>query len=1478
MRNHAGKSGPGVHPRFTARGDTCGKPRSQDAMPTYSFPDVAGTTLVFNPAQDVLLFPAGIPAAALRFARQGMDLNVTVGGDTVVLLGLALGGSGGLGPSNLLFADGSIVILDSIGSALRTGTEAADWIAIDRGGQDTVHAGGGDDRIEAGAAFDALDVIDGGAGTADTLVLSGVLDIALGPLALQGVERIEAGSGEISLALDAATVATATPAPGAVFTVDGSAQGTGSRVWVTAAPAAAPVALLGGAGDDSLAGGFGADLLAGGSGDDTLSGGWGDDTLDGGPGTDVLAGGAGNDLFRFDSVGALSPAATPDLLLDFQGAGREGGDRIALPGTLLVGRALAFHVAAADFVFEGYAESGLQLDPARVGDGYADILWRRVTNEAWHFELWADLNDNGLFDATDLFLRIVAAGSDTASLAASDFDAQIGGFVGGAGHDSLFGQGATDDAMWGESGDDVLAGGDGVDWLDGGLGHDSLFGGDLADELRGGPGNDWLEGGDGFDTLFAADPLTPETESPFDRNMLDGGARPDALFGGLGLDTLLGGEGDDLLWGDSGDDSLDGGTEDDLIYGGEGHDDLSGGDGADTLLGGPGGDTLAGGAGADLFVIDLSAADLVESPGGTPDWIVDFDAAAGDRVSLGLRGGLVDGTFGPGPLAWRGALPARALADGPGFGQALPGEGIGPGYYQAWWQPALAGGLAVGGWFLLDLDQDLVLDAGDVVIRLGGPAAPMAALTPGAFAEGTFRVQVGTMGADTLAAAALGQEVFGLGGDDRLFGGDGDDRLVGGEGNDTVLGDAGADQLWGGAGQDWLEGGAGDDELFAEGPAIEEVDGFLGQNTLLGGLGDDSLWGADGRESLEGGAGNDWLYGGVGLDTLLGGDGNDTALGGDGADFILGGAGADSIDAGAGDDTVDYDPADILAEGGDDTDLLVIAAAVTVTLDSAIDQVAGGGITRGFEGIDGSAVAGALTLLGSAVRNRLIGGAGDDRLEGRDGNDTLQGGAGGDTIDGGAGDDLLIPGPGPDLVAGGGGTDTLSYADATAGFRLSLVSGTATGSAAGDTVSGIEALIASPFDDFFQGLGAAELFIGGDGNDTVFTYAGNDTLRGGAGADSLRAGVGADQVFGDDGNDTVDGSNDNDVIDGGSGDDWAYGGTGDDLIFVDSPGDRVIELAAAGSDTVIAASNHNLGVNIEWLVLAQGAGPIFGVGSNTANAIRGNEAGNAIGGRDGDDTIWGGAGADRLRGLNDNDRLFGEEDEDSLWGGAGNDVLDGGADADMLLGEGGNDSLFGGMDGSADILDGGNGDDWLDGGAGSDVMRGGFGNDTFIASQATESIVEFAGQGWDVVIARAAGSFALQDHIEGLVLEDTAIGIGNALSNRITGDAGSNQIFGRAGNDTLVGGAGDDALFGEAGADSFLFGPGSGLDAIADFVPGQDRILLQGYAGLGTYAAVMAVTRDAVGGAIIDFAPGHALQLAGVQKSALGADDFAFPG
>lgn len=1446
-------------------------------MTTYAFADVAGGSLGFAPSQDQLVFGPAIAAASLRFATSGPDLLILAAGEVLRLTNIGLGG-GGLQAANLVFLDGSLFFLDSISSSLRNGGAGADWFAVDRGGADSVNGGAGDDYIEAGSAFDADDRLNGGEGTGDRLILAGTVLATLGPASIAGIEVIEFRTGTITLTLDDAAVASATPAAGGLFTVDATAQGIGSVARVSAAAVgSAAVALLGGAGDDVLTGGFLADRLAGGAGDDTLAGGWGDDSIEGGAGTDRLTGGPGDDLFIFDRIDApQSPPAAPDLIADFEGAGLAGGDRILLPGAMVVWRVIVFHATAADFAFEGYDESGLQLDPAQVGDGYVDVLWRVVEGEAWRFEVWADLDDDGRFGANDVLLRVAIPDGDPASvLGADDFATEFGGMVGGDGDDVLTGRGATDDVFWGGTGNDSLSGGDGVDWLEGGTGSDSLLGGDLADVLFGGPGSDWIDGGDGWDTLYAADPYAPETEAEDDRNRLIGGASPDMLFGGLGLDTLSGDDGDDFLWADAGADSLSGGAGDDIAHGGPGADTLDGGDGADTLTGGADGDLMIGGDGADLFVIDLSAPDLEHSTGAAPDWILDFDVSEGDRISLGLAGGLVAGVQGLGPLVWRGAAAARQVTTGAGYGQALPGDGIGPGYYQAFWIPALSGTAPAGGWFVIDLDQDLVLDVDDAVIRLGAIAglAGIVDLAPEAFAGGTFRVLVGTAAADTLTAAVAGQEIFGLDGADRLFGQGGADRLVGGEGNDTLLGAGGADQLWGGAGNDWMEGGDGNDGIFVEGPGTEEVDGLFARNTVFGGAGADSLWGSDGRDSLDGGEGADRVYGGVGADTLRGGAGDDTITGGDGADLIDGDAGTDSIDAGSGDDTVTYDPADARADGGDDFDTLVLMAPAQVTLDSAIDQVAGGGITLGFEAVDARAVGAAVTLLGGVGGNRLLGGAFADRLEGRAGDDTLDGGAGADTLDGGQGDDLLRPGAGMNHVIGGEGRDTVSYADGAARVSISLAG---SGSAStGDTLSGIEAVIGTDFADTLVGSAAADWLDGGARYDSITGFGGDDTLSGGAGFNTLRGGGGHDLLIGGINADVLDGGEGNDHLIAGGGVDSLFGGAGNDRYEITLSNQIVFEGAGAGDDTVHSTTSYYLRANIDWFILASGAGDKFAVGTADDDRLVGNDGANLLLGQDGNDTLWGGGGADRLQGRAGDDRLLGEDGNDYAFGGDGNDTLEGGNGQDRLDGDGGNDTLLGGADNATDILRGGSGDDWMDGGAGYDVAYGGLGNDTVIASQSNDAMIELPGQGWDVVIARGAGSFTLAADVEELILDGATSGIGNGASNRITGSGRAETLLGRAGNDTLEGAGGNDALFGEAGADAFLFRPGSGLDAVGDFTPGQDRILLQGF-GFADFTALMASTRQGASGAILDLAPGDSVQLSGIAKAALLAGDFIF--
>jgi Ca2+-binding RTX toxin-like protein len=137
-------------------------------------------------------------------------------------------------------------------------------------------------------------------------------------------------------------------------------------------------------------------------------------------------------------------------------------------------------------------------------------------------------------------------------------------------------------------------------------------------------------------------------------------------------------------------------------------------------------------------------------------------------------------------------------------------------------------------------------------------------------------------------------------------------------------------------------------------------------------------------------------------------------------------------------------------------------------------------------------------------------------------------------------------------------------------------------------------------------------------------------------------------------------------------------------------------------------------------------------------------------------------------------------------------------------------------------------------------MYGGPYDDTFNASQQVDWVFESPGEGTDTVIADSPNGYYLYANVENLsLIGTTPFGVGNELANLITGNAIANVLLGGAGNDTLGGGAGQDLLWGEAGADVFRFSKGTGLDIVADFQVGVDRLDLSAF-GLGSLADVKA--------------------------------------
>lgn len=340
--------------------------------------------------------------------------------------------------------------------------------------------------------------------------------------------------------------------------------------------------------------------------------------------------------------------------------------------------------------------------------------------------------------------------------------------------------------------------------------------------------------------------------------------------------------------------------------------------------------------------------------------------------------------------------------------------------------------------------------------------------------------------------------------------------------------------------------------------------------------------------------------------------------------------------------------------------------------------------------------------------------------------------------------------------------------------------------------------------------------------------------------------------------DTFTGSVAADVLDGGGGLDTLLGGAGDDRYVVDDTQDRVIELAAAGLDTVVAYSKFILPANVERLLLAGDS--VYGWGNELDNEIVGTDGVNELKGYDGDDLLDAGAGDDRLYGYAGADRMLGGAGDDSISAGDGADDLDGGVGADVMRGGDGDDRYHvddgrdgvveyngGGTDtveasidyvlpqkvenlvlvgdareatgNNADNVILGNGhDNRIDGAAGSDRLEGGGGDDTYVVDDTADLVVEASDDGYDTV--ESGVDFRLPVNVEALILTGSGdiAGTGNAGANAITGNAGANRLDGAAGADRMSGGLGNDLYIVDSKYDRTIESAGGGDDLVHSVV------------------------------------------------------------
>ena len=650
-------------------------------------------------------------------------------------------------------------------------------------------------------------------------------------------------------------------------------------------------------------------------------------------------------------------------------------------------------------------------------------------------------------------------------------------------------------------------------------------------------GNNVFDGGDGIDrvtyTAYSAG-LTIDLSAVVGGQVI--ASNGDQLIGieylaGSGFaDHFTGDAGVNELFGGDGDDYLDGGLGNDMLNGEAGNDTLIGGDGNDILTGGAGADLLIGGTGNDIYYVDTSDT-IQETAGNGFDYIytlVSFVLPAGVEIEYMTANGI-----------------ASINLTGNEFGQVMEGNG---------YANVLTGGGGVDRMMGRAGDDIYYADADDIITELANEgndtlyASGSYVLAAGVSIE-TLRTSDLT-GAVNLTGNALTQRIFGNDANNILTDGAGGadaDQLYGMGGDDKLIAAGGADLLDGGdgfdiasyeiapggvtldlAGGNRSDGAAGNDTYVS----IEMFQLSLYNDIFYGSAGDDIVDGLGGNDILVGGAGNDIMVGGSGDDlfivsgadylieasdagfdqayvdasytlnagaaievlsvseltatTALNITGNEFAqfiIGNDGSNVLSGGGGADTLQGRQGNDVYIVDSDDRIIEA---------AGAGFDQAYASSNYTLGAGVSVEVLSANDLAATTALTLIGNEFSQQIVGNAGAN---------VLASGGGGDTLMGLGGNDVYIIGAGDIIVEGTG-----------QGFDQAYTSGSATLGAGAEievfSTSDLAAttaidLTGNEFGQQIIGNAGKNTLSGGGGNDYLFGMGGADTLIGGDGADSF---------------------------------------------------------------------------------------------------------------------------------------------------------------------------------------------------------------------------------------------------------------------------------------------------------------------------------------------------------------------------------------
>ncbi len=369
--------------------------------------------------------------------------------------------------------------------------------------------------------------------------------------------------------------------------------------------------------------------------------------------------------------------------------------------------------------------------------------------------------------------------------------------------------------------------------------------------------------------------------------------------------------------------------------------------------------------------------------------------------------------------------------------------------------------------------------------------------------------------------------------------------------------------------------------------AVNTQAGYTPQDWQIGTINDDVFTVSGAAVFVRGHTGNDTITEGVGNTSIFGDAGDDRII-------VTSSIAGDDFFGGAGNDTIDWSAVV-------DTDVVFDLALGTATDNGVlIEDVVG------FEHLIGTASND--TILGTTGNNNLIGGNGNDSINGGLGSDTMFGGSGNDNLTGGDGTDTLSGGSGVDILIGGTGIDL-------------LIGGTN-----GDTY-----IVDNPSDQIIEAVG--------QGGDRVLASA-NYTLAAGAEVEVMQTisvgSVTAINLIGNTFAQKLFGNAGANLLDGGSGAaDTLTGFGGNDSYIVRNAASVIVEGVGQGTaDRVLAGTSFVLAAddNIEVMqtVSTLAATAINLTGNALGQSFFGNAGVNQIDGREGQDTMTGGSGADRF--------------------------------------------------------------------------------------------------------------------------------------------------------------------------------------------------------------------------------------------------------